>query len=82
MAVTDPVTGRAVDEHVLGIVARPVNELSGGSTRRPALLDSLDRDLGISSLERVDCCSGSNRPSVFAFPTRSWPKLGRAIAAS
>jgi acyl carrier protein len=36
------------------IVAALVGELSGGQHRRPALDDSLDRDLGISSLERVE----------------------------
>ena len=54
MAAARPATSAAVDEHVLDIVARLVNELSGGSARRPVLQDSLDRDLGISSLERVE----------------------------
>ncbi len=54
MAVAPPATSAAVDAQVLDIVARLVNELSGGSARRPTLDDSLDRDLGISSLERVE----------------------------
>ena len=54
MAVQQTATGAAVDERVLDIVAGLVNELSGGAARRPALDDSLDRDLGISSLERVE----------------------------
>jgi acyl carrier protein len=49
-----PAIGAAVDEQVLDIVARLVDELGGGSARRPTLQDSLDRDLGISSLERVE----------------------------
>jgi acyl carrier protein len=47
-------TGRVVNDQVLDIVARLVSELSGGVARRPTLEDSLDRDLGISSLERVE----------------------------
>jgi 1-acyl-sn-glycerol-3-phosphate acyltransferase len=54
MAVAHPATSATVDEQVLDIVACLVNELSGGSARRPMLHDSLDRDLGISSLERVE----------------------------
>jgi acyl carrier protein len=50
--VAHPAT--AVDDQVLDIVFRLVNELSGAATRRPTLQDSLDRDLGISSLERVE----------------------------
>ena len=53
MPAAHPTTS-AVDEQVLDIVTRLVNELSGGSARRPTLQDSLDRDLGISSLERVE----------------------------
>ena len=44
----------AVDDQVLAIVGRLVSELSGGAVRPPMLQDSLDRDLGISSLERVE----------------------------
>jgi hypothetical protein len=45
--------GSTVAEQVVAIVERLVNELSGGGTaRRPALDDALDRDLGISSRER------------------------------
>jgi hypothetical protein len=44
MAVAPSATGSAVDEQVLDIVARLVNELSGGAARRPALDDSRDRD--------------------------------------
>ncbi|MBZ5559966.1 MAG: AMP-binding protein [Acidobacteriia bacterium] len=39
---------------MLDIIARLVSELSGSAARRPTLQDSLDRDLGISSLERVE----------------------------
>jgi 1-acyl-sn-glycerol-3-phosphate acyltransferase len=54
MAVAPPISSSGIDERVLDIVARLVNELSGGSARLPSLQDSLDRDLGISSLERVE----------------------------
>ena len=54
MAVAHPATDPVVDERVLDIVAALVNELTGGAARRPTLDDSLDRDLGISSLERVE----------------------------
>ena len=53
MALAHPTTDSAVDEQVLAIVGRLVNELSGGAAR-PTLDDALDRDLGISSLERVE----------------------------
>ncbi len=43
-----------LNEQVLDIVAALVNELSGGRARPPTLDDALDRDLGISSLERVE----------------------------
>jgi 1-acyl-sn-glycerol-3-phosphate acyltransferase len=52
MTVPNPVA--VVDEQVLGVVADLVNELAGGASRQPSLDDSLDRDLGISSLERVE----------------------------
>jgi fatty-acyl-CoA synthase len=52
--LTQPATGRVVDDRVLDIVAGLVRELTGGAARRPNLDDSLDRDLGISSLERVE----------------------------
>ena len=54
MTVAQPATGPVVDDQVLDIVAGLVNELTGGAARRPTLDDSLDRDLGISSLERVE----------------------------
>ena len=54
MADAHSATSTAVDEQALDIVACLVDELSGGSARRPTLHDSLDRDLGISSLERVE----------------------------
>ena len=54
MALTQPVAGPVVDDQVLDIVAGLVNELTGGAAARPTLDDSLDRDLGISSLERVE----------------------------
>jgi acyl carrier protein len=53
MALAHPATDSAVDEQVLAIVTQLVNELSGGAAR-PTLDDALDRDLGISSLERVE----------------------------
>ena len=49
MALEQPATGPVVDDQVLDIVAGLVSELTGGAARRP-----LDRDLGISSLERVE----------------------------
>ena len=54
MAVAHPATGSVIDDQVLNIIAGLVNELTGGVSRRPTLEDSLDRDLGISSLERVE----------------------------
>jgi 1-acyl-sn-glycerol-3-phosphate acyltransferase len=42
------------EHQVLAIVAGLVAELGGAHTRTPALDDSLERDLGISSLERVE----------------------------
>ena len=53
MALAHPATDSAIDEQVLAIVAQLVNELSGGAAR-PTFDDALDRDLGISSLERVE----------------------------
>ena len=43
-----------VERQVLEIVHGLVAELGGAVTHRPALDDLLDRDLGISSLERVE----------------------------
>jgi 1-acyl-sn-glycerol-3-phosphate acyltransferase len=55
MAVAPPVPRRPVVENqVLDVVAGLVSELAGGAGRRPNLDDALDRDLGISSLERVE----------------------------
>src|SRR6516165_7949960 len=54
MALAHTATDSTVDEQVLAIVAHLVNELSGGAAARPTLDDALDRDLGISSLERVE----------------------------
>jgi fatty-acyl-CoA synthase len=54
MAVAQPAARPVVDEQVLDIVSGLVSELAGGAARRAALDDSLDRDLGISSLERVE----------------------------
>jgi acyl carrier protein len=53
MTPAQPITSQ-VDEQVLDVVAGLVSELTGGAPRRPTLDDSLDRDLGISSLERVE----------------------------
>lgn len=47
----DPIRTR---QQVLDIVGRLVAELGGAGTRTPALDDSLERDLGINSLERVE----------------------------
>jgi 1-acyl-sn-glycerol-3-phosphate acyltransferase len=47
-----PRTVQAVERQVLDVVAGLVRELGG--TGAPALEDSLERDLGISSLERVE----------------------------
>lgn len=54
MAVAQAAIRPGVDEQVLEIVSGLVRELGGASTRPPTLDDSLDRDLGISSLERVE----------------------------
>jgi fatty-acyl-CoA synthase len=43
-----------VEGQVLDIVGELVAELAGPTARRPTSDDSLDRDLGISSLERVE----------------------------
>jgi 1-acyl-sn-glycerol-3-phosphate acyltransferase len=44
----------SVERRVLSIVGTLAGEIGGGSVRAPALDDALDRDLGISSLERVE----------------------------
>ncbi len=54
MAVAPPVPRPVVEDQVLDVVAGLVSELGGGAGRRPNLDDALDRDLGISSLERVE----------------------------
>jgi len=54
MAIASPVSGPAVESQLLDVVAGLVCELAGGAGRRPNLDDALDRDLGISSLERVE----------------------------
>jgi fatty-acyl-CoA synthase len=54
MTPEQPATALIVDNQVLDIIARLVSELTGGAAPRPSLDDSLDRDLGISSLERVE----------------------------
>jgi 1-acyl-sn-glycerol-3-phosphate acyltransferase len=54
MPVAHAATGAVLEEQVLDIVGGLVAELAGGAVQRPALDDSLDRDLGISSLERVE----------------------------
>ena len=43
-----------VERHVIDIVAGLVRELAGAGAPTPTLEDSLERDLGISSLERVE----------------------------
>jgi len=53
-ALNSRAAASSTSEQVLDIVAGLVGELTGDKTRRPALGDSLDRDLGISSLERVE----------------------------
>src|SRR5262249_40321027 len=54
MRVGQSAVSSGVDDQVLDVVANLVNELGGAAVRRPTLNDSLDRDLGISSLERVE----------------------------
>ena len=54
MTIARPEPDTLVEARVIEIVAGLVAELSGGAARRPALRDSLDRELGISSLERVE----------------------------
>ena len=54
MAVAQAAAPPGIDEHVLDIVAGLLTELAGSLVRRPTLDDVLDRDLGISSLERVE----------------------------
>src|SRR5919197_5399096 len=54
MTVANRAAGPILNEHVLEVVAGLVSELTGGSARRVTLDDTLDRDLGISSLERVE----------------------------
>jgi acyl carrier protein len=51
--VRQPADPQLVEREVLGIVGGLVAEL-GGARTAPTLHDSLDRDLGISSLERVE----------------------------
>ena len=54
MAVSPPTTRAEVERRVLELVGGLVAELGHGAAPLPALDDSLDRDLGISSLERVE----------------------------
>jgi acyl carrier protein len=54
MAIASPVARPVVESQVLDVVAGLVRELAGGTGKRPNLDDALDRDLGISSLERVE----------------------------
>jgi 1-acyl-sn-glycerol-3-phosphate acyltransferase len=54
MAVGQPLHGLAVERQVLALVGALSAELTGGQARTPALDATLDRDLGISSLERVE----------------------------
>jgi len=54
MPSAPPDARREVAEQLLDIVGGLVAELSGGPARRPSPQDSLDRDLGIGSLERVE----------------------------
>jgi 1-acyl-sn-glycerol-3-phosphate acyltransferase len=54
MAVAPLVPRPVVENQVLDVVAGLVSELGEGAGRRPSLDDALDRDLGISSLERVE----------------------------
>ena len=52
--MTDRAIPPLVEQEVLDIVGRLVAELGGGPRPTPLLDDALDRDLGISSLERVE----------------------------
>ncbi len=54
MALVQSASSALVEQQLLDIIGGLVAELGAGVTRRPALDDSLDRDLGISSLERVE----------------------------
>lgn len=54
MAETTFDSTTALEHQVLAIVSSLVGELGGRAARAAALHDSLDRDLGISSLERVE----------------------------
>ena len=54
MAVTPAATSSTVEDRVIDIVAGLVTELAGTDVGRPTLDDSLDRELGITSLERVE----------------------------
>ena len=54
MAVPPPTARTAIERQVLDIVGGLIAELGQPAASPPALDDSLDRDLGISSLERVE----------------------------
>ena len=54
MAVTPAATSSIVEDRVIDIVAGLVAELAGTGVGRPTLDDSLDRELRITSLERVE----------------------------
>src|SRR5450756_734456 len=54
MAVLPPPARADVERQILDIVGGLIAELGQTAAPPPALDDSLDRDLGISSLERVE----------------------------
>ena len=55
MAILPPPVSGLLERRVLEVVDELVDELRGGQLRRPVgTRDSLERDLGISSLERVE----------------------------
>jgi hypothetical protein len=75
-AAEDRTAGRsdraAIEGRVLGVVAGLVDELGGlPAGRAPALDDSLDRDLGLGSLERVELWYGSSARAAPGSRTRS-----------
>jgi 1-acyl-sn-glycerol-3-phosphate acyltransferase len=51
---SEPVPTVALERQVIDIIAGLVRELGGAGALLPTLEDSLERDLGISSLERVE----------------------------
>lgn len=74
MATEQITTASLVERQVLDVVAQLVSELDRAHAPAPMLDDSLDRDLGISSLERVELLLDSSAHSASDYLTRSWRK--------